>query len=383
MWSRLPSENACIDRPFYRLRSARRLALLTLAIKLAAVSLISRNTNAQDQSYLLATNAASQNTAISALNGDPAGPTHQSAVPIPATPSPHEIGLQILHRTLHESVWGQPVVCDVRQSSSIFNRKMTGFGKYVRGGQGSGRMRFSMQIPAGDQMNSLLQVSDGELLYSASSIGDQANRTRIDLGKIRERLVITTDSINDPEIAMYLAVGGQAELLRNLCQNYQWTKVTKGKLDQIDVWWLTGELDRDILCPRAAAEIDVQIRGQNQSGLMPTEARLAVSRANAEVPFWLYQADLRRSAQPPELPYGNRSGLSILTEWPNPVAVPTEKLASETFEAQSTNDPFSEETGLYLPPPIPATVITAPVITAPAASPASVATQRDAGELLR
>ena len=145
--------------------------------------------------------------------------------PIPATAPPQEIGVNILHQSLHEAVWGQPIACDVRQTIEVYDRKMTGFGKYVRGGRGSGKIRMSLQLPAGDQMNSLLQVSDGELLYSMETIGGISKRTRVDLAKVRERLTITTEWLNDPVTAMYLAIGGQAELLRKLCKQYHWNNV--------------------------------------------------------------------------------------------------------------------------------------------------------------
>ncbi len=115
--------------------------------------------------------------------------------PIPATESPQEIGQQIMHRALHEAVWGSPALCDIRQTIQLYQHRTTGFGKYVRGGQGGGKLRMSLQLPAGDQMNTLLVVSDGELLYSHERIGDISQRTRVDLDKVRNRLVITTDSL--------------------------------------------------------------------------------------------------------------------------------------------------------------------------------------------
>ncbi len=162
--------------------------------------------------------------------------------PIAATPQPQDVGRRIMHLALHEAVWGGAAACDVRQTMELYGHKLSGFGKYVRGGQGSGKLRMSLQLPAGDQMNSLLQVSDGELLYALENIGGKARRTRVDLGKVRERLTISPESLNDPVIAMYLAIGGQAELLRKLCQQYEWTTVEAGKLGEEPVWWLTGRL---------------------------------------------------------------------------------------------------------------------------------------------
>ncbi|MFO0939462.1 MAG: hypothetical protein U0930_01715 [Pirellulales bacterium] len=138
------------------------------------------------------------------------------AQPIPAIPAPRDIGMRILHRTLLESVWGPPTMCEVRQSIQIVDKKRSTFGKYVRSGKGLGRMRMTLQVPAADQMNSLLQVSDGELLTTFESIGTHSMMTQIDLGKVRERLTITNETLQDPVVAMYLAIGGQAEVLKDL-----------------------------------------------------------------------------------------------------------------------------------------------------------------------
>jgi hypothetical protein len=269
--------------------------------------------------------------------------------PIPAIASPQDIGTQILHHSLHEAVWGPPVACDLRQTIHVYNRKMTGFGRYVRGGGGFGKLRMSLQLPAGDQMNTLLQVSDGDLLYSMENIGGVAKRTRVDLEKVRSELTITNELLNDPIIAMYLAIGGQAELLRKLCQQYEWTKVEVGELGGEPVWWLTGKLASNPPQRRPVAEIDLQLFVENQSALLPTDAILAVGRLEAAVPYWLYQVEQFRSEER-VTPLGHRSRLSISTEWANPTILDPAKLDPSLFESKSTNEVFQEENRLYLPP---------------------------------
>jgi hypothetical protein len=350
MWSRLPTANACIRRTkdalFNANRAARSAGLLGVwcVICVAGWGRTPAWGQASDERPTSG-EFRQQGNRLTVVDGE-------KSRPIPASRSPHEVGLQILHRTLHEAVWGQPVVCDVRQTSRIFDRKMTGFGKYVRGGQGSGQMRFSMQLPAGNKMNSLLQVSDGELVYTNQSIGSTPQRTRIDLGKVRDRLVINSESLNDPVTAMYLAVGGQAEVLRNLCQQYTWTQVKQGSLEQVDVWWVSGQRDLNAAGPTASAEIDQRGREKNQSGLLPTHVRLAISRPSAPVPFWLYHLEQSRPAGSREgiSPNANTGHVQVLTEWPNPVLIPQSELSADIFHSQSTNDPFAEETSMYLPP---------------------------------
>lgn len=269
--------------------------------------------------------------------------------PIPAARSSHDIALQILFQSLHEAVWGPPALSEVRQSIQLGNHQMTGFGKYVRGGQGSGKLRMSLQLPAGDQMNTLLQVSDGELLVTQELIGGVSQRSRVDLGKVRERLVFTTDSPNDPAVAMYLAIGGQAEVLRKLCQQYNWIKVEEGTLGSEPVWWLTGKLANEPPLVRALAEVDTALFIPNQSALLPTDALVAIGRREASVPFWLFQIEQFRSSEG-VTDLGHRAQLSVATEWASPTRLTTAQLTADLFESKLANEHFVEETKLYLPP---------------------------------
>ena len=272
--------------------------------------------------------------------------------PIPAAPATNEIAGQILNRALLESVWGKPAYCDVRQSVRLFDKKVSSFGKYVRGGQGSGRLRMSLQLPAGDLMNSLLQVSDGELLTTVTSVGSNSTRTLVDLGKIRERLTITTQSLRDPVVAMYLAIGGQAEVLRKLTQQYEWSKVSEGLLGEERVWWLTGSVQPQPPSQHAEAEIDAKLFAESRAGFLPQNAVIAIGHTDASVPFWLYQVEQWRDLDN-RITNGTSSDLHITTEWASPSYLTPAQLLPDLFKAQpaeSVMQETREETKLYLPP---------------------------------
>lgn len=260
-------------------------------------------------------------------------------------PAIQAIATQILHRSLLESVWGKPTVCDLRQSIRMFGKTRSSFGKFVRAGQGSGRLRLSMQVPAGEQMNSLMQVSDGELLSTTVSVGQHSMRTQVDLGKVRERLPLTAQSLQDPVVAMYLAVGGQAELMRTLCQQFMWTQVTEGLLGQQKVWWLTGQI-ADKPPPLHAKALVDQRSFEATSPLRPNRATIAIGHTDSPMPFWMYQAE-----QWNEQPSGGGPQLHVVTQWDAPILLTADQLVSDMFRLDSTdNQPFQEETKLYLPP---------------------------------
>lgn len=265
--------------------------------------------------------------------------------------SSHEIAQRILQQSILQSVWGPPVHCVVRQSIHLYGKQLSGIGDYVRGGLGSGKLKYSMRMAAGDQLNSLLQVSDGQRLLSIESIGNVQRRTEIDLGKVRRPLVVTSDSIRDPVIAMYLAIGGQAELLRKIYQQYHWEVVREGELSQAEVWWLAGRLPPPPDQTRPTAFTDNQLMYDNNSGLLPTRIEVAVGKGNAAVPFWLYQIVQQRTAA--ELsPQARAEDIQILTEWSAPTLLTNVPIPPSMFELPSSNEQLFDETDKYLPPDI-------------------------------
>lgn len=332
MWIRLPNPNA-IKTPaktgiavwIWRVKLA-----FAVSCSLGTLALWIRNSHSQD---LISAKAESSNS-----------PTAQ---PIPAHPTAREVGTQILKQALLESVWGQPTMCEVRQMIQHGDKKRSGFGKYVRGGKGNLELRMSLQIPAGNQMNSLLQVSDGQLLTTLVSIGDQSSMSQVDLVKVREPLTITRETLQDPVVAMYLALGGQAELLRTYCQKYDWVKVTEGALGDHKVWFLRGVAIPQPLGPVARSTIDKQLFDSNIASKIPPNVRLAIGTTDSPNPFWLFQVETWSEED------DRGQGKSyVFTEWDSPVRLNPQQITSTLFKlpADPSIAEVRDETPLYIPP---------------------------------
>ncbi len=278
-----------------------------------------------------------------------ADPMLTSASSAVATHEPAQnLAGRILQLALHQAVWGPPAWCDVRQQVDMFHQQLSAFGDFIREGQGSGKLKMKLQCPAGDTMNSLLQISDGQRLQTIENWGEVRQRTEVDLVKVRDRLVINDQSYDDPTVTLYLAIGGQAESLRKLYQQYEWYAVNDGRYGEIDVWLLEGRLSVTLPPPQVFALTDQRLRQECASGLLPTSVRVAIGKANSELPHWLYQVEHRTEARP-EDPISEGAPLRLVTEWSNPRRM---KVAFRpgTFDASSSNDPWIEETEDYLPP---------------------------------
>lgn len=288
-----------------------------------------------------------QSEATSSASSEPRSPT-----PIAVQRSPQEVATQLIYRSLHQAVWGPPAFCTVRQQIQINDQQVSSFGKFIRAGKGSGKLKLHLQFPAGDSMNSLLQVSDGQILHTVVDLGNVSTRSIIDLSKIRDRLVITKETLSDPTIAMYLAIGGQAESLRKLSQQYEWYAVKAARYAEHDAWELSGRLAKVPPAIRALAETDSLLHAPNASGLLPTAIRVTIGKPTPEDPlgYWLYQVVGERPLSEVS-PVGHANSVRHITEWADPQLIQSE-VGPEVFEAASTNAPFSDETFRYLPPPL-------------------------------
>lgn len=280
------------------------------------------------------------------LNTEADSAQKQPLTPIPATPSAQETATILLHNALRQAVWGPAVTSKIRMRQTLLDKQLVSIGTYAHAGQGSGQLKMHVRLAADERINTLIQVSDGRVLYSTSHIDGVSNRSRVDLYRIREYLgPITTASLEDPVIAMYLAVGGQAELLRKLVQQYKWTHVQTGRLEEVEVWWLSGELATEPPAVRAYSEIDQSLFAPNHSGLKPTKVRIALGKGEP-YPLWLYQVEQAREESLTGIKSGTR--LSMLMEFTEPKIV--KELPPETFQSLASNDTIIEETRRYLPP---------------------------------
>lgn len=349
MWSRLSKANGSIG--VCRLRvsgspispaSQVYLPINTLLLLLAIwqLPLVHPTASAQEPAQQIAHESAQTSTG-SEVSSSPR--------PVPAMHSTRDVATQILQQSILQSVWGPPAYCVVRQSVTLFGKQLNGVGKYVRGGQGSGKLKFDLRMPAGDQINTLLQVSDGQRLLSIEAIGDVRRRTEVDLGKVRPRLVLTNESLRDPVVAMYLAIGGQAETLRKIYQKYEWVSVREGKLGDIPVWWLGGRVPPNPANVRSVAEVDNMMFAENNSGLLPTRIEIAIGKSDAPLPFWLYQMEQGRASD--ELsPLARSEKMRIVTEWATPIVLTADQMPASLFEPPPSNEPLFDETDRYLPP---------------------------------
>ncbi|MGN6546560.1 MAG: hypothetical protein ACTHK7_16010 [Aureliella sp.] len=314
----------------------------------------------------------------------------QDAIPSAEHPAPSASGHRsnpaedarlLMERALLSGVWGPPVHCRIRQEITLLDRRLHGVGLYARGRSGFGEMKMTLKVVAADHLNVLHQVSDGRMLHTlqiqtplnsarqASAANGEAagpgsveprqsttEGWRVDLGRVREYLVSFTEQDRvDPQVALHLAIGGQNEKLRALCQQYKWVTVQPGKLTQpgnlgeIDVWWLRGERATEPGPLRGLAEIDASLAGADSAGLAPDHAKIAIGRT-PPLQFWLYHVEeSRRERTDGQGPKGY-SLVSKIDYYQPIIQEMPPAMFSDSEAYASSVERIVDETRRYLPP---------------------------------
>jgi hypothetical protein len=185
---------------------------------------------------------------------------------------------QLVLLAVERAVWGPSLACQIHQNSVWGQHKVNAEGKYWHTGGGAGQFKMEMMLDAADQKTNFLQVSDGRLVWT--NLGKDEAPRRVYLDRIRESLGgwVRKPGLQ-PEISLYLAVGGQAEALRCLYHRYRWFRVVSGIDDQgREVWQLVGTIRSEPPTPSAQTPIDNVLFSDTPPAEVPTDVRLTLGR---------------------------------------------------------------------------------------------------------
>lgn len=261
------------------LSSSGKLGLRWFRILLALVFLVTFPLSVAAQTQLPATTQASP----SASQGL-ATPNASSAGSSVVTIDPNQLVLN----AIHYAVWSaQPIACKVHQKSLAYDQLVIVSGEYKASGAGTGQFRYTARVSSGETTLDTIQVSDGRLMHTQIGVDEPPKRVIID--QVRQSLGNTIHYADErPEVSMYLAIGGHAELLRNLYHRYIWYAAKAGTIDGVDVWQLVGRLRNEPPKFAGNAPIDQgNINAPPAGSNVPSEVRLTLGRS-AVLPYFPY-----------------------------------------------------------------------------------------------
>jgi hypothetical protein len=207
----------------------------------------------------------------SAISQTPPPPTEQT--PREPEVDPNNLLLDAVKR----AVWGPPLSCEVKQQTNMFGQQQIGIGHYRHSGGGEGQLEFGMRFATGRSQLYYEQLSDGRLLWSWANDGQPPRRVYLD--RVRQSLgTLPRNPQESPVTSLYLAIGGQAGLLRSLYHRYRWYRIFAGHNGDQPCWEIIGTLRQRVPELTAIAPFDLRPVSEPVHELVPTDARIKLGR---------------------------------------------------------------------------------------------------------
>jgi hypothetical protein len=274
------------------------------------------------------------------LTNDPMPGASAGKTATPSSIDPNALVLQ----ALGQSVWGPSFTCQIRQRTKLYDNEMVGVGQYWHAGEGTGKLETYVRYAVADSFSNLIQVSDGRLMWTSTRANEPLRKVHLD--RVRQAFPNMGRGSNRPDVALYLAIGGQPETLRLLYLRYRWYKAYAGTYRKVPVWQLIGTLRTQPPSITTAAPIDgYALRTDPPKGI-PTDVRLTLGR---EGEFSSFPFQIEYFVQKPD--ENNQEHLvpfSTVEYYDYVTNIDTSKLFR--YEVQKDVDQIEDETALYLPP---------------------------------
>jgi len=254
---------------------------------------------------------------------------------------------QLVLKAIHQAVHGPPFLCKVHQSSQAYDQVVVVSGDYKASGGGSGQFRYTSRVSSGETTIDTIQVSDGRLMYTQVGAKDAPRCVNID--QVRESLGGNSiDQLRDsPEVSIYLAIGGHAELLRNLYHRYRWYKAVEGRIDGVDVWQLVGTLRTEPPRISGNALVDKQaLTPPAANPNLPAEVRLTLGRSIATAYFPFRVEYFSRSKTPDNTQTVHKLVSKLVHSEPSPTTILEKDFA---YKVPDSADKIDYETNQYMP----------------------------------
>ncbi len=129
----------------------------------------------------------------------------------------------------------------LRQHIDLFGQRLSGSGVYLQKSSPRGLLvRLDWNVPVGDRVASVQQISDGRFLWIRRELLDEPILQRVDLDRVRAAVKQDgTDSLRSSLMAD-LAILGLPGLLENLAASYRLDSPRAATLGTLPVWVVEG-----------------------------------------------------------------------------------------------------------------------------------------------
>lgn len=163
--------------------------------------------------------------------------------PQPASATPHSsYPVSLLERAILALESHRSLSAKVRHRIDLFGRSLVGSGSYFQQQSGGGLLlRVELKIQVGSEVTSLLQVCDGQYLWTYQrGVQNQGRLSRVALVRVAQALDEAGEMPRPGRVGKWLGLGGLPRLLRGLLAAFHFVAVEEAQLDRRPVWRLRG-----------------------------------------------------------------------------------------------------------------------------------------------
>jgi hypothetical protein len=174
----------------------------------------------------------------------------------------------------------------LRQKTQLFGHEVTGSGTYLQSQSQRGLLlRLELKLQVGDQQSSLQQVCDGRFLWIRRDVASGASLGRVDMDRIREAIRTSERPTWADASTNWLAVGGLAQLLAALAENFQFSTPQAVRSEKASVWVVDGRWKPDKLAELLPDQREKILSGQpadlaRLSVQLPTDVRVVLGQTD-------------------------------------------------------------------------------------------------------
>jgi hypothetical protein len=220
--------------------------------------------------------------------------TLAQAPPAAGPPSGQEIvSLAAAQMTMHPSLEAK-----MRQRVGIREQYLVGSGAYLQLRDGADvRFRWELRLQVGERLTSLQHITDNRYLYIRRDIGETKSISRIDLKRVQEAQA-NSDAENPPLSYVSLGIGGLAQLLHGLAENFAFGEPESETISGVNVWRMSGRWKPEMLAKLLPDQSATILAGQELAmeqlpSQLPDRVSLVVGR-DGPLPLFPYRVEFAR-----------------------------------------------------------------------------------------
>jgi len=223
-------------------------------------------------------------------------------------------GQALAHRAVAMVEEQASIRANLRYKVDLIGHQLSGSGIYLQQGRGAQRMfRMEMKTQTTPQVSTLLQVCDGNNLWTHQALGTLTTLTRVDMVRLGRARPKSEQTISAPSLTLEL--GGLPKLFTSVDAAFEFAQPTESRLDDVRMLKLVGRW--------RAARLAAYLPDQKDAILAGKEAnteKLPANMPDAVVLFvgyddkFPYRIEYWRSAPvSDEAGQGGSSGLGRMT----------------------------------------------------------------------